>query len=105
LEFRHDSWLTNGALNLLTKHNIGLVISQSGSSFPYSEIVTAQNIYVRFHGPKELYASSYSDEELKYFAKKFKKWVKEGHEIWAFFNNDIHGYAPKDALRLKKFCN
>jgi uncharacterized protein YecE (DUF72 family) len=105
LEFRHDSWLSNDALNLLAKYNIGLVISQSGSKFPYSEMVTAKNIYVRFHGPKELYASSYSDEELKYFAKKFKKWVKQGHEIWAFFNNDIHGYAPKDALRLEKFCS
>ena len=105
LEFRHDSWLDNDALNLLAKYNIGLVISQSGSRFPYSEMVTAKNIYVRFHGPKELYASSYSDEELKYFAKKFKKWVKEGHQIWAFFNNDIHGYAPKDALRLEKFCS
>jgi uncharacterized protein YecE (DUF72 family) len=81
------------------------VISQSGSKFPYSEMVTAKNIYVRFHGPKELYASSYNDEELKYFAKKLKKWVKKGHEIWAFFNNDIHGYAPKDALRLEKFCS
>ena len=105
LEFRHDSWLDNDALNLLAKYNVGLVISQSGSRFPYSEMVTAKNIYVRFHGPKELYASSYSDEELKYFAKKFKKWVKEGHQIWAFFNNDIHGYAPKDALRLEKFCS
>jgi uncharacterized protein YecE (DUF72 family) len=83
LEFRHDSWVHNDALSLLAKYNIGLVISQSGSRFPYSEMVTAKNIYVRFHGPKELYASSYSDKELKYFARKFKKWVKEGHEIWA----------------------
>jgi uncharacterized protein YecE (DUF72 family) len=104
LEIRHSSWLEDDALNLMAKYEIGLVISQSGDRFPYAETVTAKNIYVRFHGPKELYASSHSDKELKYFAKKFKKWVKEGHEIWAFFNNDIHGYAPKDALRLKKFC-
>ena len=104
LEVRHDSWLTEDPLNLLAKYNIGLVISQSGSRFPYTEMVTAKNIYVRFHGPKKLYASSYNNEDLKYFAKKFKNWVKEGHEIWAFFNNDIHGYAPKDAFRLEKFC-
>ena len=105
LEIRDESWLSNDALNLLAKYDIGLVISQSGSGFPYAEMVTAKNIYVRFHGPGDLYASSYSDDELKYFAKKFKKWVKEGHEVWAFFNNDIHGYAPKDALRLERFCN
>jgi uncharacterized protein YecE (DUF72 family) len=68
-------------------------------------MVTAKNIYVRFHGPAALYASSYSDKDLKYFARKFKKWVKEGHEIWAFFNNDVHGYAPKNALRLKNYCS
>jgi uncharacterized protein YecE (DUF72 family) len=105
LEIRHDSWLQNDALNLMAKYEIGLVISQSGDRFPYAEMVTAKNIYLRFHGPAALYASSYSNKDLKYFAGKFKKWVKEGHEIWAFFNNDIHGYAPKDALRLEKYCS
>ena len=105
LEIRHQTWLADDALNLMAKHKIGLVISQSGNQFPYSEMVTAKNIYVRFHGPEALYASSYSDEQLKYFALKFKNWMKEGHEVWAFFNNDIHGYAPKDALRLQKFCS
>ena len=105
LEIRQPTWLADDALNLMAKYKIGLVISQSGNQFPYSEMVTAKNIYVRFHGPETLYASSYSDEQLKYFALKFKNWMKEGHEVWAFFNNDIHGYAPKDALRLQKFCS
>lgn len=105
LEVRHPTWLEKDGLNLLAKYEIGLVISQSGDRFPYTEMVTARNIYVRFHGPEALYASSYSDEDLKYFAKKFRKWVKKGHEIWAFFNNDIHSYAPKDALRLVNYCS
>ncbi len=104
LEVRHPTWLHKDALNLLAKYEIGLVISQSGNHFPYTEMITAKNIYVRFHGPKELYASSYSDEDLNYFARKFKAWNKKGHQVWAFFNNDIHGYAPNDALRLKKMC-
>jgi uncharacterized protein YecE (DUF72 family) len=37
---------------------------------------------------------------LNEFATKFKAWKKEGHIIWAFFNNDIHGFAIKDAKRL-----
>ena len=86
----------------MTKHDIGLVISQSGERFPYSEMVTAKNIYIRFHGPRELYASSYSDEMLKEFAKKFRNWEREGHTIWAYFNNDIHGFAIEDARRLTK---
>lgn len=101
IEIRHDTWLADDSLNLMAKYEIGLVISQSGNHFPYSEMLTAKNIYIRFHGPKELYASSYSDEELLMFSKLMKKWTKEGHEVWAFFNNDIYGYAPKDAARLK----
>jgi uncharacterized protein YecE (DUF72 family) len=27
---------------------------------------------------------------------------KEGHAIWAFFNNDVFGYAIEDAKRLIK---
>ena len=102
MEVRHPSWLQEESLTLMTKYEIGLVISQSGERFPYSEMITAKNIYIRFHGPHALYASSYSDEMLKEFAKKFKRWEKEGHVMWAFFNNDIHGHAIEDAKRLLK---
>ncbi|RYF86453.1 MAG: DUF72 domain-containing protein [Chitinophagaceae bacterium] len=100
MEVRHDSWLQEESLTLMTKYNLGLVISQSGGFFPYSEIVTAKNIYVRFHGPADLYASPYSNEMLKAYAKKFSGWVAEGHEVWAYFNNDIHAHAVRDAQRL-----
>ncbi|MFL5741670.1 MAG: DUF72 domain-containing protein [Flavisolibacter sp.] len=100
MEVRHPSWLEQDSFTLMTRFNVGFVISQSGEEFPYSEMVTAKNIYVRFHGPEELYASSYPDKILKEFARKFRKWVKQGHEVWAFFNNDIHGYATGDAKRL-----
>ena len=69
------------------------MISQSGVCFPYSERITAKNIYVHFHGSAEFHTSSYSDEMLIEFAGKFKTWLKEGHEIWIYFNNDIHGHA------------
>jgi uncharacterized protein YecE (DUF72 family) len=102
MEVRHPGWLEEESLALMSKFDIGLVISQSGERLPYSEMITAKNIYIRFHGPEALYASSYSDAMLKSFARKFKKWRKEGHAVWAFFNNDIFGYAVKDALRLQR---
>ncbi|HEY0059517.1 MAG TPA: DUF72 domain-containing protein [Flavisolibacter sp.] len=100
LEPRHPSWFEKEPLLLMTRFNIGLVISQSGVSFPYSELNTASHFYLRFHGPADLYASSYTDEALKAFAKKMKNWEKEGNSVWAFFNNDIHGHAFRDAARL-----
>jgi uncharacterized protein YecE (DUF72 family) len=100
MEVRHDTWLEEKSLTLMTKYDIGLVISQSGQQFPYCEMITAKNIYIRFHGPQQLYASSYPQKMLNDFASKFKRWQKGGHTVWAFFNNDIHGYAPEDAKRL-----
>ncbi|HYO21973.1 MAG TPA: DUF72 domain-containing protein [Flavisolibacter sp.] len=100
IEVRHETWLQEDSLTLMTRYDIGFVISQSGGFFPYSEKITAKNIYVRFHGPADLYASAYSNEMLQQFAKKFKRWVKEGHKVWAYFNNDIHAHAVRDAQRL-----
>jgi uncharacterized protein YecE (DUF72 family) len=102
VEIREDSWLHDDSLTLMAKYGIGLVISQSNGVFPYSEMVTAPNIYVRFHGPAQLYASPYSDEELDSWAHKFRSWIFEGHTVWAYFNNDIHGYAFEDARRLRE---
>ena len=103
MEARHNTWLEDESLALMRKYEIGWVMAQSGVEFPYAEHVTARNIYVRFHGPGALYASSYTDEQLHSFALKFKHWEKKGHEIWAFFNNDIHGYATGDARRLMEW--
>ena len=105
MEVRHSTWLAEESLTLMTAFDIGLVISQSGGMFPYSEMITAKNIYVRFHGPDALYASAYTDEMLQAYANKFRQWASEGHEVWAYFNNDINAYAPEDARRLQEMVD
>lgn len=102
MEVRHRSWMDDESFELLKRYNIAFVISQSGRGFPYAENITADNIYIRFHGPGKLYASSYSDEMLSKFSSLFKKWVKEKHSVWAFFNNDYFGYAINNAITLEK---
>lgn len=102
MEVRHESWMTEESLTLMTDYEIAFVISQSGAKFPYAETITAKNIYLRFHGPRQLYASSYSDATLKDFAAKFKKWRDQGHYIWAFFNNDVGLHAIRNATKLKE---
>ena len=102
MEVRHASWMEEISLTLMSKYNIGFVISHSNGFFPYKEIITAANVYVRFHGPEELYASAYPDALLRRYARKILKWEKGGHKVWVFFNNDIHGYAVADAQKLRK---
>jgi len=43
--------------------------------YPYDETVTASFVYLRLHGRTELYASNYSDEELKAMRDKIHDWV------------------------------
>lgn len=102
MEVRHLSWLTEESFELMRSKKISFVISQSGVGFPYAEELTAKDVYIRFHGPKELYSSLYTDEMLEYYAGKIKAWVKAGHIIWAFFNNDWNCNALKNADTLKQ---
>lgn len=101
LEVRHASWTGEEALRVLDRYRVPLVISQSGVGFPYAEVTSARDIYIRFHGPGALYASSYSDAELQAFAAKANAWAAAGHRVWLYFNNDVYGYAVSDALRLR----
>jgi uncharacterized protein YecE (DUF72 family) len=103
LEGRHSTWLETESLDLMMKYNIAFVISQSGHGFPYGEHITAKDIYFRFHGPKELFASLYPTPIIKQYARLFEQWRNEGHNLWIFFNNDFNGYAIHNALTLQQF--
>ncbi|HEV8286732.1 MAG TPA: DUF72 domain-containing protein [Chitinophagaceae bacterium] len=103
MEVRHPSWMTEDSYGLMAKYNIAFVISHSGNHFPYAEVITAKNIYFRFHGPGSLYNTKYDDITLKKYSTLFKKWSKESHELWIFFNNDWFGYGIDNALMLRKF--
>lgn len=99
LEVRHESWYSEESLDLMRQYNIAMVIAQS-DRFIHRELITAKDIYFRFHGPAELYASSYSAETLKGYAAKFKNWAEDGHRVWVFFNNDVNVHAIHNAKEL-----
>ena len=63
-EFRNESWFDEKIYSLLKKYNSVLVIADS-PRYPLEEILTADFVYVRFHGGKVLYGSEYSKKELK----------------------------------------
>lgn len=102
LEVRHNTWLEKEPLAMMKRYNIGWVISQSGVGFPYEEHVTSEHVYFRFHGPGKLYASKYTDEEMAFFAEKFRRWRQGGHKLWIYFNNDWYGYGIDNANTLKQ---
>lgn len=100
-EFRENSWFSSKIYAMLKKFGGGLVIADS-PFWPKEEVFTADFMYLRFHGRESLYASSYSGEELREWAKKIAQLRGENLDVYAYFNNDIKGYAVQNALRLKE---
>lgn len=102
VEFRHESCFSKAAVALLCSHEAGLVISHS-SRYPVPKAVaTAPFVYFRFHGPAALFASSYSDAGLRRWGASMKAFLKEGRDVYAYFNNDVGGYALKNAQALAR---
>ncbi|RJQ33248.1 MAG: DUF72 domain-containing protein [Actinobacteria bacterium] len=99
-EFRHPSWFSDDTYKLLRNINAALVFADS-PRWPLEHEITADFLYIRFHGGKELYGSNYSGKELGAWAKKIKKWSAK-YSIYSYFNNDYNAYAPKNALYLKE---
>jgi len=102
IEVRNRSWINDSFYDMISQYGIAFVIADSGSRYPYHEVITAGFVYLRFHGREQLYASDYSDNVLEEYCGKIRNWLIEGKEIWVFFNNDYHGFAPKNAERLQK---
>src|SRR5580765_2365227 len=61
-EPRHPSFFMPDFIELLRKHNAALVFADTAGKWPSSEDLTADLIYCRLHGSKELYASGYDDD-------------------------------------------
>jgi len=58
-------------------------------------------VYVRFHGPVR-YAGRYDDRTLDDWTIWLASRVREGRSVFAYFNNDVGGHAPRDAVRLRE---
>ena len=100
VEFRHSSWFNDEIYALLNRHHVGFVINDS-SRWPAREVVTGDFMYVRFHGPQQLYASLYTPEQLDQWAKKIRPRLKE-QDVYIYFNNDYGGRAIQNARELRE---
>lgn len=101
VELRHPSWLHDDVFSLLERHRTCYCI-MSGAHLPCELRVTAETVYVRFHGPEpqQLYVGSYSDDALGRWAQRIVGWRSAGHSVVCYFNNDGAGNAVRNARRL-----
>lgn len=103
VEFRHPSWDGEETLAVLARHGAAYCV-MSGANLPCVLRATAPFVYVRFHGQdrQHLYAGSYSDSDLRWWADRIGEWRGQCRDVFAYFNNDGHGPAVRNALRLKE---
>lgn len=103
VEFRHPSWGADAVFALLKRYDAAYVV-MSGAHLPCVLRRTASLVYVRFHGPDQdhLYAGSYSDADLDWWADRCAEWAGIGAEVLGYFNNDGHGHAVRNALGLRE---
>jgi len=99
-EFRHPSWFTEETYSILREAGATLCIAQS-SRYPCIDEVTADLVYYRFHGPGELFASRYSDAELRAWAKRIRPLLDDGKTVYIYFNNTLNGYAVENAKKIR----
>jgi uncharacterized protein YecE (DUF72 family) len=101
-EFRHATCFDEPTRQLLKKHNTALVVADSSRYPVYEAESTADFVYFRFHGPRQMFASSYSRTKLRESADRIRRLLRRGYDVYAYFNNDSGGHAPRNALVLKR---
>ncbi|MCC6073052.1 DUF72 domain-containing protein [Massilia sp. GCM10020059] len=118
VEIRHESFMDDAFIALLRKYKVAVVVADTAGKWPYIEDVTADFMYLRLHGDKELYASGYTDQALDRWAARIQAWsggsqpgdahlvsskappARKSRDIFCYFDNDIKVRAPFDARRL-----
>jgi len=100
VEFRREDWFNEDIRDLLKE--IGAVYCDAESPrFQLKSWVTASTGYMRLHGRHSWYAYNYSEEGLRELAARARQMQDNGAErVYIFFNNDLEGYAPANALAL-----
>ena len=99
-EFRHESWFTKKVYRTLKSRDVALCIADS-KKYPRKDVLTTGFAYIRFHGRAELFASRYTDEELARETQKIIRYLKDGSDVFVYFNNDAKGYAIENARTLR----
>ncbi len=102
-EFRHESWFAPPVMDLLRSHGVALVIGDSPERPFQTHNLTADWTFIRFHHGTRGRGGNYSASEIETWAHRIGEWRRRC-EVFAYFNNDWKGYAPRNARALAVRC-
>ena len=101
LEFRNPSWYAGDVLEQLRARDVALCLHDMRGSAT-DRLRTASFVYVRYHGPGGTYSGGYPRARLESWAVWLNEQREAGADVYAYFNNDVGGHAPRDALTLRQ---
>jgi uncharacterized protein YecE (DUF72 family) len=101
-ELRNETWMDERVYAILRKYNAAFCIYElAGYHSPIE--VTANWTYIRLHGPTlHKYQGSYSDAQMREWAKRIEKWGRTLDALYIYFDNDDSAFAVDNALTLKR---
>jgi uncharacterized protein YecE (DUF72 family) len=97
VEFRHPSWYEREeTFEILRRHHAAHV-SISSLRMPMNLNVTADFVYIRFHGLENGAAHDYTRKEMQPWADHCRRCLDNGIAVFVYFNNDWNTRAPLNA--------
>jgi uncharacterized protein YecE (DUF72 family) len=99
VEFRDPSWYHPEIDALLERHGIAKCLHDMPGSATRMDR-PGPFVYVRFHGASGRYQGGYPHDRLRRWADWLKEQRAGGRDVYAYFNNDEGGHAPRDARTL-----
>ncbi|TQF68767.1 DUF72 domain-containing protein [Rhodococcus spelaei] len=100
LEVRSASFAVPESVSIAREYGVALVLADTAGRYPRIEEPTADFVYARLHGDIELYTSGYTAAALDAWAAKIRGWTGDGFDVFVYFDNDVKGFAPFDAMAL-----
>ena len=98
-EFRHESWFTPRVVDMLERHGAAMVVAHDARRELPSR-TTSGWIYARLHHGRRGRRGNYSDREIAEWRRRIAAWRRR-RDVYAYFNNDWEGFAPRNAALLR----
>lgn len=100
VEFRSNSWYVGETREMLSYYGLTAVLHDFPKGKMMEPFDKSSFVYLRFHGPTGDYSGDYSESVLKDTASSIEKWLKDGKDVYVYFNNTI-GCAYQNATSLR----
>jgi uncharacterized protein YecE (DUF72 family) len=101
VEFRDPTWYDEGIREVLARRRVAMCLHDMPGSATGRD-AGGPFVYVRFHGATSKYGGAYSLPRLRSWAEWLNTRRDEGCDVYAYFNNDVGGHAPRDAVALRR---